>query len=407
MRLQDWFLAMSGDAGREYTRTHPWIDFDASGLRRLSTRSWMQLGEAYALCCELSATPLTPALADQLHQVALVRGVQATVAIEGNTLTVEQVEGIRAGTYVAPRSRAYQEREVRNMLEAFERIDSMIESGNASLSPGLICDLNRWVLHQVEPDAPPGGIRTHSVVVGAYLAPPARDCGHLLERLTDWLEGPEFRPRGDEADLHRDACALTVASALLAHLYVAWIHPFGDGNGRTARLLEYLILARSGMVPLAAATLMASHFNLTRERYYKRLAAASRERDTLGFVAYGIGGLVDGLMEQSAAVRSQHLTLAWHSYVAEATAQFPNSPAAERQAALVRALPTDADTARADLAGLTPKLAQMYARTGPRTLTRDLNRLKDAGLVEVSRRGVRPRIDKMTAFLPPTAKSAE
>ena len=41
--------------------------------------------------------------------------------------------------------------------------------------------------------------------------------------------------------------------AMMAHLYLAWIHTFGDGNGRTARLLEFLILARSGKVPLPAA----------------------------------------------------------------------------------------------------------------------------------------------------------
>ncbi len=38
---------------------------------------------------------------------------------------------------------------------------------------------------------------------------------------------------------------------------MAWIHPFGDGNGRTARLLEFLILARCGMVPLPAAHLLS------------------------------------------------------------------------------------------------------------------------------------------------------
>ena len=38
-------------------------------------------------------------------------------------------------------------------------------------------------------------------------------------------------------------------SALLAHLYIAWIHPFADGNGRTARLLEYLILDSFGNGP--------------------------------------------------------------------------------------------------------------------------------------------------------------
>ena len=87
------------------------------------------------MCVELSGTPLTPAVAEALHQHALVRGAQATVAIEGNTLTVEQVESIHAGTFSAPQSRAYQEREVRNVLEAFGRLDDKVmEDGELRLS---------------------------------------------------------------------------------------------------------------------------------------------------------------------------------------------------------------------------------------------------------------------------------
>ena len=397
---------MSAHTDREYLSTHPWIDFDSGVADRLGARSWMKVGEAYALCAKLSGTPLTPAVADALHQHALVRGAHATVAIEGNTLTVEQVESIRVGTFSAPQSRAYQEREVRNVLEAFGRLDELVmEDGGLRLSAGLICEMNRWVLEGVDPDAEssPGAIRTHSVVVGPYVGPPARDCEYLLEQLAEWLDGENFRPQPGHVDEQRDAFALSVMSALLAHLYIAWIHPFADGNGRTARLLEYLILARSGMVPLAAANLMANHFNLTRDRYYARLAAASRERDVLGFLTYGIEGLVDGLVDHSAAVRTQHLRLAWQSFVAETMSKFPTSPASERQHALVMALRPDTSVAKSDLAGLTPRLAQMYARTGPRTLARDLNRLENAGLVEVDGGGVRPRIDLMSAFLLPAS----
>ena len=399
-------MVTGSDETREYTDTHPWIDFDASVANRLGARSWMQVGEACARCAELSGTPLAPAMADALHQHALIRGAQATVAIEGNTLTLEQVQSIHAGEFTAPQSRAYQEREVRNVLAAFERLDDMVmEDGDLRLSAELICDMNRWVLDGVDPDAAsaPGTIRTHSVVVGPYAGPPARDCWHLLERLAAWLDGDDFRTTSGESDENRDAFARTVLSALLAHLYIAWIHPFADGNGRTARLLEYVILARSGMVPLAAANLMANHFNLTRDRYYARLAAASRERDVLGFLAYGIEGLVDGLVEHSAAVRAQHLGLAWQSYVAETMARFPTSPASERQRALVTALAPGEKVSRSDVAGLTPQLAQLYARTGPRTLARDLNRLQDAELIEVSAEGIRARVDLMSAFLLPTS----
>ena len=95
--------------------------------------------------------------------------------------------------------------------------------------------------------------------------------------------------------------------------------------------------------------------------------------------------------------------IAWQSFVAETMSKFPTSPASERQHALVTALQPGTPVPKADVAGLTPQLAQMYARTGPRTLARDLNRLQGAGLIEVDRSGVRPRIDLMSAFLLPTS----
>lgn len=391
---------------REYLDTHPWINFDPGAVRRLGPDSWMRIGEAFALCTELMATPLIPAAAEELHRVALVRGAQATVAIEGNTLTVEQVDSIRAGTFSAPPSREYQEREVRNVLDTFERVDQMVMAdGDVRLSADLVCALNRRILDGVDPGAesPPGSIRTHSVVVGSYRGAPARDCQFLLERLVDWLDSEHFHPDPAQPGSTHDRFALSVLSALFAHLYIAWIHPFADGNGRTARMLEYLILARSGMVPLAAANLMADHFNLTRDRYYARLAAASTHGDVDGFLSYGLEGLVDGLADHSRLVREQHLQLAWRSYVAQTMARFPTSPASERQHALVAALPGDQAVPRADVAGLTPQLAQLYARTGPRTLARDLNRLKNAGLIEIDREGVRARVDLMTTFLLPTS----
>ncbi|MGH3941387.1 MAG: Fic family protein [Pseudonocardiaceae bacterium] len=73
-------------------------------------------------------------------------------------------------------------------------------------------------------------------------------------------------------------------AATLAHLYIAWIHPFGDRNGRTARLLECAILAHSGVVPWVSSNLLSDHYNRTRSRYYQRLERASRERDVRGFI---------------------------------------------------------------------------------------------------------------------------
>ena len=61
-----------------------------------------------------------------------------------------------------------------------------------------------------------------------------------------------------------------VIQAIVAHVYIAMIHPFGDGNGRTARLIEFYILLRAGL-PDMASHILSNHYNDTRQEYYRRL----------------------------------------------------------------------------------------------------------------------------------------
>ncbi len=76
-----------------------------------------------------------------------------------------------------------------------------------------------------------------------------------------------------------------------------------------------------------------------------------------------------------------------------------------RQRALVHAMPPFESVARDELILLTPALAALYARTGPRTLSRDLNRLCDADLIRREGRNWKARTDVMFRFMPPAAPS--
>ncbi|MCY4193637.1 MAG: Fic family protein [bacterium] len=382
-----------------YAESHPWITFSASDINDLPPRTWMLLGEARAICEQIASTPLKPGVVEHLNEVALIKGAQATTAIEGNTLNEEQVAGIYRGEYTAPPSREYQEREVRNVLDALTKIDEQATSRTlAPVTAELICDYNSQVLDKTEhaSEAVPGELRTHSVMAGSYRGAPAQDCPYLTRRLAEWLESDMFR--SDDPDT---AFALTVIQTIYAHLYIAWIHPFGDGNGRTARLLEFMLLARSGQLPLLAAHLLSNHYNLTRDQYYRELQASSQTSSTQSFLTYAAQGFVDGLREQIDLVREQQLSVSWANYVNEAMDRFPTSRASNRQRALVSAMPFDETVARGDLAALTPALAALYANTGPRTLSRDLNLLAKAGLILRDGRSWKANTDIMFTFMPP------
>jgi Fic family protein len=362
----------------------------------------MLLGEARSKCEHLAGAPLEPAVAQNLYTVTLIKGAIATTAIEGNTLTIEQAQGILDGSYKAPPSRQYQEQEVRNVLEALEGLHRRIVDGeDVQLTVSLICDFNRLVLKdlEVDPGVVPGEIRTHSVGVADYKGAPAEDCEYLLKKMVKWLEATF---RDDDPEIH---FALTLAKAVYAHLYLAWIHPFGDGNGRTARLVEFLLLANCGLVPIPAAHLLSNHYNLTRDRYYRELSLASKvdHGDTIGFLSYAIEGFIDGIREAVDMVREQQLRVTWINFVHEQFGALPNTKATERQRSLVLAMPMGAPVPRSDLEGLTPKLAKMYANAGPRMLSRDLNHLVKLGLLSRVGRGYRTNSELVLAFLPPIA----
>ena len=389
---------------RSYLKSHPWITFKATDINELGAKTWMLLGEARSKCEHLAGAPLRPDVAERLYDVYLAKGAQATTAIEGNTLTEEQVAGILAGTFKAPPSRAYQEREVRNVLDALQGIADRIRKGDPpAITKDLICDFNRQLLDGTghESDAVPGRIRSHEVLVAAYRGAPAQDCEFLLDRLAEWLESDTFSSDDLEIEF-----ALVVARAVYSHLYMAWLHPFGDGNGRTARLMEFLILARSGMAPLLAAHLLSNHYNLTRDQYYRELAKASRSHQTVDFVTYAIQGFVDGLRGQIEEVRALQLEVAWINYVHDTMNLYPSSPTRDRQRALVLAMPSGTYVPKHELPVLTPKLAALYATKGPRTLSRDLNRLSDAGLVHGRRKGWMANHFIIKAFLPPVAEGS-
>ena len=76
---------------RTYEETHPWITFRLD-LNKINYRGWMLLGEAQSKCEHLSGVPLVPGAAERLNELYLAKGVLATTAIEGNTLTEEQVK---------------------------------------------------------------------------------------------------------------------------------------------------------------------------------------------------------------------------------------------------------------------------------------------------------------------------
>lgn len=432
------------DTRRAYQTSHPWISF-AINLERASPRLWALLGQAVAFSEQLAGAVLPPVAVRELHTLYLVKGAKATTAIENNTLTEEQVGQVLDGTLDLPPSQAYLGQEVINILDAVRDIQDQIKDGRPPrLTPQRIADANRAVLagleEQLADGVVPGEVPAFPIGVGRYRAAPREDCDYLLDRLCRWLDeddvpGPGAEPlNGDRParpvasaqatasasagaattdntpgpvrnvfqDPDRRRIAQGVLKATLAHLYIAWIHPFGDGNGRTARLVEFMLLARAG-VPFPSAHLMSNHFNRTRSRYYRELDRSSRagggRGDVFGFVEYAARGFVDGLAEQCRYVEAVQLELAWEHFVFHTFRCERQTPANRRRRDVVLSLTrAEKPVRKRHVSSLTPQLTGQYAGKTYKTLTRDLNWLVANDLIVRGPDGYRARMEQMKAF---------
>ena len=197
---------------------------------------------------------------------------------------------------------------------------------------------------------------------------------YLTNRLCEWL----YRDLEGLATL--GTMAQGILQALLALLYIAWIHPFADGNGRTARALELHILLAVG-VPDIAAHLLSNYYHRTRQRYYEALDR-SRQEGALSFLRYAMEGLGIMLREQLEGIERQQLSILWKDLVYREFAG-KHSPLQERRRelalALSRALPLERPIMFQEIPILvSPRLAVEYTDK-LRKLERDLAALEQMG----------------------------
>ncbi len=381
---------------RRFESTHPWISFECN-LSRADMNLWIALGEAASKCEHLAGVPLIPAVSDRLHRLYLAKGVQATTAIEGNSLSEEDVGRRLEGKLELPPSQEYLGQEVDNIRNAVGLIVSrIVEGASSDLTVPLIKEYNQMVLAglQVDDKTVPGEIRGHEVLVGGYHGAPAEDCEYLLNRMCDWLNQPEFCPIGDSA------IVMGVIRAIMAHLYIAWIHPFGDGNGRTARLVEFQILAAAG-VPSDAAHLLSNYYNQTRQEYYRQLAlASSSDGGYLSFINYAVRGFVEALRQQIEVVKKQQLAITWRDYLRSAFEKRQGA-ADQRRYKLARDISAaGGPIPLAEVGQVSPRVAAEYAKKSRFTLSRDLNELQTMGLISIEKGKCHARLEKLEAFLP-------
>nr|XP_039271842.1 protein adenylyltransferase FICD-like isoform X2 [Styela clava] len=161
-----------------------------------------------------------------------------TVALEGNTMTIDEIrEIINSRNGIAGKS-IYEHNEVIGVDEALKYLNNTLLLNIGSVTVDQIKEIHKRVIGFVDP-LNAGVFRSNQVYVGKHIPPHPREVPKYMEEFNDWLNSEEAER------LH------PVEFAALAHYKLVYVHPFIDGNGRTSRLLMNLILMRSGFPPVS------------------------------------------------------------------------------------------------------------------------------------------------------------
>jgi len=213
----------------------------------------------------------------RLRRVNQIRTIQGSLAIEGNTLSVEQITAVLDGKPVIAPPKEVQE--VKNALAVYEKFDdwhplneqAMLKAHRV-LMLGLVEQLGMYRS---------GGVGVMSGKEVVHMAPPANQVPRLIGNLFNWLQQTDHRP--------------LIASAVF-HYEFEFIHPFADGNGRMGRLWQSLILAKWN--PLFANLPIESLVYAHQADYYQAIGESTEQTDCAPFIEFMLTVIDTTLTEQ-------------------------------------------------------------------------------------------------------------
>jgi Fic family protein len=197
--------------------------------------------------------PLPADSVKSLREDFAVRYAHNTTALEGNTLTLRETQVVIESGLVIAGKPLREHLEVVNVVDALRRVDDLVAE-TRPLTEGDIRDLHALLMQKLVDR--PGAYRTERVfIVGAMHVPPdPLRVPDLMAELPGELDAPGT---GEHP----------VAHAARMHYRLVQIHPWTDGNGRTARMLSSVLAMRAGYPPpLYEAT--------ERQRYLEALSRA-------------------------------------------------------------------------------------------------------------------------------------
>lgn len=214
--------------------------------------------------------PLPAAVVNRLREQILVEWIYNSNAIEGSTITLQETRLILETGLTIGGKTLREHFEVTNHRDAIFYVEKLV-ADQEKLTPFHVRQIHKLVLSQID-DTSAGNYRTTQVqIAGARHVPP--EAWEIPAQMTEW---GKWLTKAEKS-MH------PVVLAALAHHRLVEIHPFMDGNGRTARLVMNLILMQKGYPPTVI-------LRTDRQSYYRVLSLADdgKEKSLINFVGRAV-----------------------------------------------------------------------------------------------------------------------
>ena len=220
----------------------------------------------------------------RLRRVNRIRSIQSSLAIENNTLSLEQVTDVIEGKRVlGPQDDILA---VKNAFAVYQMLPDLDAFSLDDLKRAHGVMMNGLVVRAGEFRSSSVGVFNEKGKV-IHVAPPHEMVYALMEQLFDWLKSSKTQ--------------MLIRSSVF-HYEFEFIHPFTDGNGRTGRLWQTALLA--SWKPVFAWIPIESIIKNHQEEYYRAIGASTAEGSSNRFIVFMLGIIKQAVTELARDTRN-------------------------------------------------------------------------------------------------------